>query len=94
MLNYPTAHIFLLLSLTYTHTYHIHTHTLHHHLGDKKFDRISELVEDGLITLFMSKHNVAQALERGRKVTRSKTRKLTRQPARSVHDQNGPSLPG
>lgn len=35
-------------------------------LGDKKFDSVDELVEDGLITLYLQKHGVAEAMERGR----------------------------
>lgn len=53
-----------------------------HFVGDKKFDKLEELVEDGLITLFLMKHNVGQEMQKGRAVTRKKTMKLRRQPGR------------
>ena len=54
----------------------------HSHTGDKKFDKVEELVEDGLITLFLKKHDAGQAIEKGRTLARQKTLKLRRRPCR------------
>ncbi len=60
-----------------------------HFVGDKRFDSLEELVEDGLITLFMMKHDVGLEMQKGRAVTRKRTMKLKRQPGRWVGREKG-----
>lgn len=58
---------------------------IHSITGDKKFDNLQDLVEDGLITLYLQNHDVAKAMEEGRTCTlaRKKTqKKLKRQHGR------------
>ena len=50
--------------------------------GDKKFASVEDLVQDGLITLYLQKHDVAKVMEEGRnRMTRKneKVRQLKRQ---------------
>ncbi len=62
--------------------YHLFYEDQTHYVGDKRFDNLEELVEDGLITLCMMKHDVGQEMQKGRAVTRKRTLKLRRQPGR------------
>ena len=50
--------------------------------GDKKFASVEDLVQDGLITLYLQKHDVAKLMEEGRnRMARNneKVRQLKRQ---------------
>lgn len=49
-------------------------------IGEKRFDDVHELVQDGLITVYLSQYNVMQALEKGRDITRQHSKKLRRKP--------------
>ena len=49
-------------------------------VGEKRFEVLHELVEDGLISVYLSQHNVMQALEKGRDVTRRQSLRLKRKP--------------
>ena len=56
--------------------------------GEKRFDCIEDLVQDGLITLYLQKHDVAKVMEEGRNKTmvrREQSRRLRRQDGRSVN---------
>ena len=70
---------------THTHTHkHTHTHT-HTHTGESKFEKLEDLVEDGLIILYFREHNVTLTMQRGRAIQRRKTlrqSRLKRQTAR------------
>ncbi len=51
--------------------------------GENKFEQLEDLVQDGLITLYLQKHDVAKVMEEGRNNTllfrSSKQRRLRRQ---------------
>lgn len=51
-----------------------------HYVGEKRFDDINDLVQDGLISLYLSQHNVLKTLEIGRDVTRQHSQRLRRKP--------------
>ena len=57
--------------------------------GDKKFESLEDMVQDGLITLFLQKHDVAKLMELGRKDSMAckneKNMRLKRQHGRYVH---------
>ena len=46
-----------------------------YNVGDKKFDSLEELVEDGLIILYLQKHGVVEAMEEGRHNTLARKKK-------------------
>jgi hypothetical protein len=51
-----------------------------HFVGEKRFDDINDLVQDGLIALYLSQHNALKTLEIGRDVTRRHSQRLRRKP--------------
>ena len=63
-----------------THTHHTHhTHTTHTcNPGEKKFECLEDLVQDGLITLYLQQHNAGLTMQRGRVVVRHKSQRQTR----------------
>ena len=64
----------------YTRTPHApHTHTTHTcNPGEKKFECLEDLVQDGLITLYLQQHNAGLTMQRGRVVVRHKSQRQTR----------------
>ena len=74
--------LFVLWCYMYIHTCmcirtctHTHTHT---HTGESKFEKLEDLVEDGLIILYFREHNVSLTMQRGRAIQRRKTLRQTR----------------
>ena len=63
-----------------------------HFVGESKFERLEDLVEDGLIILYFREHNVSLTMQRGRAIQRRKTLRqsgLKRQTARRIKGLKG-----